>query len=357
MATGFDSNSAGAPEEATVFPRDGRRRSAIALMMLGPDIAAEILRELSDEEMEGLLRTAADIKAVSPEEVVDVLDEFGRVVGGEGMLVMRPAAFVRSLAEETFGSDRVKHLLGEVPPPPRPEPELEPVFTAEEASCPLPSAVQAPPEALATILKKEHPQTIAVALAVLPTSKASAVIQRLPEAIRAEVVRRIATTGNIAPDLLKELDETLKRELEMLNKASLIVDGQGLVVSLLKAMPSDVEEGIFKGLKADDPELSDTIKKKMFVFEDLLGIDSRSLQNILKEVDGKSLTIALKGGSTALREHILSVMSSRAATMILEDLESMGAVAVATLTQAQDDIVNIALRLAAEGKIIIRGGP
>ena len=329
--------------------RPGARRSAIALMMLGPEIASEILRALSDEEMEVLLRIAADIKTVDEAEVCEILSEFNQVVGGQALLLPRADEFVRSLAEETFGAQRVRSIMGLDKPAERP-PELPP----EEAGCPLTAAIHATADALATILKKEHPQTVAVALAVMPTAKASQVLHKLPASMRAEVVRRVAQTGSISPQLLREIDETLHRELESSSRGSLSVDGQTTVVHLLKSVPRDVEDEIFQGLSNDDPTLTEAIRRKMFVFEDLLGVDSRSLQSVLKEIDGRTLTLSLKTASMAMREHVLASMSSRAATMILEDLEAMGPVAVNQIQKSQDEIVQVALRLAAEGKLSLR---
>lgn len=342
-ALGQAGMKAGALPEST-----GARRSAITLMMLGPEIASDILRSLSDQEMEILLRTAAGIKTVEEAEVVSILEEFNRVVGGQALLLPRTDNFVRSLAEETFGTQRVRSLLGLD----KPEVVLPPV--TQEPSCPLSAAMIATADALATVLKKEHPQTVAVALAVMPSAKASQVLHKLPQSMRAEVVRRVAQTGSISPALLREIDETLHRELESSSRGSLSVDGETTVISMLKAVPRDIEEEIFVDLTNDDPTLSDALRRKMFVFEDLLGIDSRQLQSILKEVDGRTLTVSLKTATMAMREHVLASMSSRAATMILEDLEAMGAVPVAQVQQAQDEIVQVALRLASEGKLVIR---
>ncbi|MBT9559806.1 MAG: hypothetical protein IV100_27500 [Myxococcales bacterium] len=339
--------------EVSAAAKAGARRSAIALMMLGPDIASEILRELTDEEMEVLLKTAAEVRTVEESEVIEILEEYSSVVEGQALLLTRADSFVTRLAEDTFGRARVRNLLGldrpaDPPPPPPALPEPEP-------GTPLRAAVHATPEALANVLKKEHPQTVAVALAVMPQAKASAVLNKLPAEMRPDLIRRIAQTGAIPPALLHEIDEILLRELESgASRDALTVDGTSVVVGLLKGMSQSVEEEIFKGLTDEDPVLSDAIRRRMFTFEDLIGIDGRALQQVLKEIDGKTLTLSLKTASMAMREHVLASMSSRAATMILEDLEAMGPVAVNVLQTAQDEVVQVALRLASEGKLVIR---
>ncbi len=339
--------------EVSPAAKAGARRSAIALMMLGPDIAGEILRELTDEEMEVLLKTAAEVRQVEESEAIEILEEYCNVVEGQALLLTRADSFVTRLAEDTFGRARVRNLLGldrpmELPgaPPARSEPE---------SGSPLRAAIHATPDALANVLKKEHPQTVAVALAVMPQTKARAVLNKLPAEMRPDLIRRIAQTGAIPPALLHEIDEILLRELESgASRDALTVDGTTVVVGLLKGMSQSAEDDIFKGLTEEDPVLSDAIRRRMFTFDDLIGIDSRALQQVLKEIDGKTLTLSLKTASVAMREHLLSSMSSRAATMILEDLEAMGPVAVNVLQTAQDDVVQVALRLASEGKLVIR---
>ncbi|MFT5430578.1 MAG: flagellar motor switch protein FliG [Myxococcota bacterium] len=337
-----------APESALPIPLNvdnipGVRRAAVALMMLGPQLAGEILRVLSDVEVTLLLKTADDLKNIDEEEAVVILEEYLKYFDGKSLLVPRANEFVRTVAEDAIGEERVRMLLG-LDPPREPEPDLTSLVDGIEASS----------EAIANVLKKEHHQTVAVALSVIPADKASEILGKLPAEMRPEVVRRIAMMQSVSPELLSEIGETLRRELTSSVGSSLEVDGQTVAVGLLKSLSSEDEEAIFEGLNKDDAALAEEIRKKMFVFEDLLEIDARALQMMLKEIDGRTLTLSLKTASTQMREHLLSSMSSRAATMILEDLEAMGPVAVNQIEQAQDEIVQIALRLAAEGKITLR---
>ena len=315
----------------------GARKAAIALMMLGEDLAGELLRGLSEVEVERLLRTAATLRTIPEEDATDILEEYNRFFGGQSLLVPRADEFVRSVAEGAIGADRVRAMLGSDAP--------------EDDDAGL---VDAGAEAIAKVLEKEHPQTVAVALAVMTTEKAGDVLGRLPVDQRAEVVRRIAKVRSVTPALLREISDTLRRELETSVGSAMELDGQTTVVNLLKTLEPADEEAIFEGLAETDPKLGEEIRKKMFVFEDLSALDGRALQMMLKEIDGRTLTLSLKTASTALREQILSSMSSRAATMILEDLEALGPVSVSQVESGQDEIVQVALRLASEGKISLR---
>ena len=317
----------------------GRRKAAIALIMLGNDMAGEILRELSDTEVESLLKTAADLKNIGTEEATLILEEFVGYFEGS-MLVPRADEFVKNVAEEAFGAERVRTMMG--------------VEEPEDKDGALGDVMDAGAESLANVLKKEHPQTVAVALAVMPNAKAAEVLSFLPADTQSEVVRRVAQIKSVTPALMREIGETLRRELDSSVGAAMPVDGQHLVVNLLKSLSAEQEESIFAGLTEADPNLSEAIRKKMFVFEDLCALDPRALQMMLKEIDGRTLTLSLKTASTALREHILSSMSSRAATMILEDLEALGPVSVSQVEGSQDEIIQVALRLASEGKITLR---
>ncbi|HIA04981.1 MAG TPA: flagellar motor switch protein FliG [Myxococcales bacterium] len=323
-------------EELTV---SGDRKAAIILVMLGEEVARDILREMSDEEVESLLTAASELRNVDGDEAETVLDEYLGFLEGRALLVPQVSSFVRAVAQDTLSSERAANLLGL-----EDEDDGEQALVDESAS----------PEAVAQVLRKEHPQTIAIALAAMPTDKASGVISKLPKDAQAGIIKRIAELKSVTPALLREIGETLRRELEASAAGSQSVNGQDLVVSLLKQLSPEQEEHIFNSLSEDDPELSEEIRKKMFVFEDFVTLDGRAIQLMLKEIDSRTLTMALKTSSSPLREHLLSCMSSRAATMILEDLEALGPVAVSQVESAQEEIVQVALRLASEGKLSLR---
>jgi flagellar motor switch protein FliG len=316
----------------------GPRKAAIALMMLGNDIAGKVLGELDDDEIEKILTTASKLKNVGSKEAEQVLAEFNELIIGRALLLPRADEFVRSVAEDTLGDKRVRAMLG--------------ITAQTDTEDALQEAISAGAGSIATVLKKEQPQIAAIALAVMDPLKAAEVLTLLPEESQAEVVRRIAEIRTVTPELLRVVGETLKDQVK--TSHGLTIDGEHLVVNMLKQLSPEDEDIIFEHLSEDHPELAEDIRKKMFIFEDLMAIAGRAVQILLKEVDGRTLTTSLKTASDELRDHILSNMSSRAATMILEDLEALGPVSVNQVEQAQDEVVQAALRLAAEGKITLR---
>ena len=294
------------PVEKPKIAIPGPRKAAIALMMLGNDIAGQILTELDEEEIEKLLTTASKLKNVSSEEAEQVLSEFNELIIGKALLMPRADEFVRNIAEDTLGDSRVRAMLG--------------ITAQTDTEDALQEAISAGAGSIAAVLKKEQPQIAAIALAVMDPLKAAEVLTLLPEENQAEVVRRIAEVRSVTPELLRVVGETLKQQVK--TSPGLTIDGEHLVVNMLKQLSPEDEDLIFEHLGEDHPELAEDIRKKMFVFEDLMGIAGRAIQILLKEVDGRTLTTSLKTASDELRDHILSNMSSRAATMILEDLEA-----------------------------------
>lgn len=321
--------------------RMGARKAAILLTMLGENMAQQLLSKFSNEESEQLLKTAATMEPATEEEAKEVLREFNSLARGRRLFVPAAKAFVRNVGVETLGSEQTEKILGIEP---EKAPDETPMAAAEKASA----------EAIAMVLRKEHPQTSALALSALPSSKAAAIVAQLPEDQQPDVVKRMAELRVMPTELIAEIGNTLRMELKANAGKTQLIDGEDLVVNLLKKLSPEKEEMIFAALSEDNPELSESIRKKMFVFEDFITIDGRGIQLMLKEVDSRTLTLALKAASSPLREHLLGCMSSRAATMILEDLEALGPTSGGQVQAAQDDIVQIALRLAAEGKLNLR---
>ena len=282
----------------------GARKAAIAMMMLGPELASEILRVLGQNEVKILLETASKISNVPEREAVEVLEAYTGYVEGRTLLVPRTDDFVQNIASETLGDDQVRRILGLDPTPVEENQQAGP---KEDVLSDIES-VDASAEVLSAVLQKEHPQTVAVALAVMSPEKSGEVLTRLPDELQSEVVRRIAVMQSVSPDLLREVSDTLRSELDASLGSTIQLDGQSVAVNVLKTLSSDAEETVFEGLTEMDQELSEAIRKQMFVFEDLLEVDSRALQMMLKEIDGRTLTLGLKTASTALRDHLLSSM-------------------------------------------------
>jgi flagellar motor switch protein FliG len=318
----------------------GTRKAAILLTMLGEEAAKELLKGLEDNEVEDLLKAANELRGVSPEEAETILAEFLQFLDGSKLLIPPTGPLVRHLGEDALGNAAINKILGT---------EEEPDDRTKIADVEGANA-----ESIAQVLRKEHPQTVAIALTAMDTNKAAEVVSHLPEDQQAGIIKRMAELTSISDEVVRDIGTTLRHELEASSAGAETVDGQSVVVSLLKTLTPEQEEHIFAGLSEEDPELAEEIRKRMFVFEDFVTLDGRAIQLMLKEIDSRTLTMALKTASAPLREHLLSCMSSRAATMILEDMEALGPLSVSQVEGAQEEIVQVALRLASEGKLSLR---
>lgn len=323
----------------------GVRKAAIAILALGADLAREIFAILEDREIQRIIRCAESLRGVSAQEVHDVLAELvanfeDHVVGVAGHERM-----LHEAAAQAIGRERLSRMMGE-------DGEREAIRKQ------LTEAASRDPQAFAQVVSKEHPQTVAVVFALLDPVVGSQVLPLMPERTRADIVRRVATLKNVPTARLMEVADAIGRELKAPEAEAepMRLDGTEQVVALLKAVDSATETDIFDSLSQTHSALAQEIKRRMFVFEDLLQLQAREIQLILRQVDGQTLTLALKTASSALQEHIFANMSSRAAEMILDDLQAMGPVTVAQVEKAQDEVVQAVITLAGEGKINMRPG-
>ncbi len=319
----------------------GARRAAIAAVALGPEAARSVFSVLEPEEVRTILEAAHELEAVRAQEVAETLEawlaEFDdRVVGVGQQRVLREAAAA------AIGPERLAQMLGE---------EVEP----DAAKRLLRAVAERDPERFARLLSREHPQVAAAVLALLPPAESGAVLGHLDVGLRADLIRRIAGLRAVPSDLVAEIAELIGRELSGPDAlTALPIPGEERAVALVKAAPADAQGEILEMLGEQDEELAESIRKKLFVFEDILRLHSRHVQLLLREVDTRTLTLALKSASEELSEHILSNMSSRAAEMLLDDMEALGPVTVSQVMEAQQEIVDTVLRLADEGRIDIR---
>jgi flagellar motor switch protein FliG len=229
---------------------------------------------------------------------------------------------------------------------------------AKEIEAPKPLRVlnRIDPETLASLLSKEHAQSLAALLAHVDVEKAASVLKYLPAEVQQEVVKRMAGLESIPHTTIEEAERALREELALVSEAKVAtVDGLKRAADLVSRLDSDVSERLLDSIDRDHEELALAIKRSMFTFEDLLKVDNRDLQSVLKEVSTEQLRVALKTASPEMRDHVLKAMSRRAAEMLLDDLESMGPVKLSAVTEAQGAIVEVALKLQSEGKIAIAG--
>lgn len=334
---------AGTSEEPLEDP--GVRKAAIAILALGSELAREIFSILDDREIQRIIRCAERLRGVSAQEVHAVLEELCAGFEEQVVGVAGHERMLHEAAAQAVGRERLSRMLGE-------DGERDAIKKQ------LTQAAERDATGFAQVMAKEHPQTVAVVFALLDPEVASSVIGSLPERLRMEVIRRLATLKKVPTSRLMEVADAVGRELRpaTLEQEPMQIDGTDHVVALLKSVDSATENAIFESLSQTHASLAQEIKRRMFVFEDLILLQSREVQLVLRQVDSQTLTLALKTASSALQEHIFSNMSSRAAEMILDDLQAMGPVTVAQVERAQDEIVQTIIQLASEGKINMRPG-
>ena len=322
---------------------NGLERAAILLNALGNTVTAQIFQKMKDNDVKRLVNAMGQVTKVPIPVVKGVLEEFYSEISEEDTLIFGHAAG-RQFILETLGEERAKTVLGQL--------------SVLEGSRTLEALELVDPRTLSNFLVNEHPQTIAFVLAHLDASKKCDVLKRLPEALQTEVVLRIANLDYISPNLIAQVDEVLKQELATLGS----IDTQQLggvqpIAEMLNVMDKNSEQNIMARVEEKDPQLAEEIRKLMFVFEDIIYIDDRGMQLLLKEVANDKLVLALKTAPDEIKDKIFRNISKRAADLLREDLDAMGPVRLSDVEAAQQEIVNVAKRLEAEGKIIIsRGG-
>lgn len=321
----------------------GIEKSAILLNVLGNRVTAEIFKRLRDNDVKRVVTAMGQINKVPIGIVKQVLDDFYVEISEEEQLIFGHATG-KDFILETLGEERAKTVLGQL--------------AVVDGSRSLEALELVDPRTLANFLMNEHPQTTAVVLAHLTPDRKCEVLKKLPEPVQTEVVLRIANLDFISPSLLAQVDEILKQELATLGS----IDTQQLggvspIAEMLNIMDKNTEQSIMARVEERDPQLAEEIRRLMFVFEDIVFIDDRGMQTLLKEVPNDKLTVALKTAPEEIKEKIFKNISKRAADLLREDLASMPPVRLSDVETAQQEIVNIAKRLEGEGKLIIsRGG-
>ena len=321
----------------------GLNDAAILLVSLGEEEAAEVFKHLSPKEVQKLGETIARMRGVTREKVDFVIDRFTNDAAAQSLLVDDASDYVRSVLRRALGDDKAALLIDRI-------------MQGGDISG-IESLKWMDPLSVAELLRGEHPQIVAAILVHLEFEQAAAVLMQLPERFRSEVMLRIATLEGIQPTALKDLNEVLYRVLaggDKIRKTSL--GGVKTAAEIINLMGTAIETGVIESIREHDPDLAQKIMDKMFTFEDLLKLDDKSVQMVLKEVASETLVLALKGASQELREKVLANMSTRAADSLREDLESRGPVRLSEVEAQQKEILKIVRRLTDEGQIVMGGG-
>lgn len=322
-------------------PGPGAKRTAALLLGLGQELAAEIFKQMTELEVRQIALGARELKRSSKEAIPDALQRFCDSMQDAGVDALGGDSMLRKLASEILGPDAVKRTFDATPPSHQPE-ELLGVVASADA------------ESLGMVLSREQPQTIALVLSSLTAERAAAVMDRLPLAIRPQVVKRMAVVEAVAPEVLREVRMALTAELGALVAEGMRkVDGRIAALEILRRSPAAQQTEILSAIEKDEPNLAQDLRSKLFTFEDLVRLGDRDLQNLMKDLDMKQVTVALKGGSPEVKEKFLKNMSSRAAELLEDDLSAMGPVKLSEVEAAQSEIAKVAIEAAEKGRITI----
>ena len=322
----------------------GVQKAAVLLIALGPEKSADIFKHLKEDEIEELTLEIANTRSVSPQLKEKVLNEFYQVCLAQQYIAEGGIAYAKELLDKALGGDRAQEVISKL--------------TASLQVRPFEFVRKTDPSQVLNFIQDEHPQTIALILSYLPSAQAAAIIGALAPDKQADVAKRIAQMDRTSPDVLKEVERVLERKLSALvNQDYTIAGGVDAIVEILNTVDRGTEKHIMENLEIEEPELADEIRKKMFVFEDILTLDDRSIQRVLREVDNNELAVALKSSTEEVQTAIFNNLSKRLVTMIREDMDFMGPVRMKDVEEAQQKIVNVIRKLEDSGEIVIsRGG-
>ena len=320
-----------------------REKIAVLMVALGNDIAAEVYKKLDDPAIELITLEVANLRKVTPELKLEVLKEAQEVLMAREFMARGGVDYARDILEKALGPERAQNLLARI--------------TASLQVRPFDFMRHTDPQQVLGFIQGEHPQTIALILSYLEAPQAAMILSGLPAIMQAEVAKRIARMDRITPEVLREVERVLERKLStVMGQDFTMAGGIDAVVAIVNSADRTTERNIMEHLEENDPELAEEIKKRLFVFEDIIRLDDRSLQRVLREVDMKELGLALKGATEELRTKFFKNMSKRAAEMLKEDMDYMGPVRVKDVEESQQKVVNIVRGLEEQGEIVIASG-
>ena len=323
---------------------NGIQKAAILLIALGPEKSASIFKHLKEDEIEELTLEIANTRSVSPQTKESVLNEFYQVCLAQQYIAEGGIGYAKELLDKALGSDKAQEVITKL--------------TASLQVSPFEFVRKTDPSQVLNFIQDEHPQTIAMILSYLSPAQSAMILGALTPEKQADVAKRIAKMDRTSPDVIKEVERVLERKLSsLINQDYTIVGGVDAIVGILNTVDRGTEKHIMESLEIEEPELADEIRKKMFVFEDILLLDDRAIQRVLRDVDNNDLAVALKGANEEVQNVIFKNLSKRLAAMIREDMEFMGPVRMKDVEEAQQKIVGIIRKLEDSAEIVIsRGG-
>ena len=330
-------------DEGSVFDRlTGTQKSAILMMLIGEDEASEILRNLSPREVQHLGTAMYSVQGLDQETVNLVLDEFLAIIKAQTSLGMGAGNYIRNVMVKALGEDKSQSVLSRIAP--------------SASSRPIEILDWMDARSISELISDEHPQIIALIISYLDAGLGADVLGLLPENNQSEVIRRIATLQTVGPDALRELEQVMQRKFKAnTSLRASQVGGVDAAARIMNFTNQNMESRIMKDIAKGDKSLMIAIQESMFVFDNLIMSDDKSLQTLLRSVDTELLILALKGADEPLREKLFSCMSKRAAANIMDEMEALGPVRLTEVQAAQKEIINVARRLSDEGSIVLAG--
>lgn len=320
----------------------GIKKAAILLLTMDENLSKEVIKELDEDEIEAVGQEIAKLRLVPQEVVSKVHEEFARKIDGRKKNVIGGETMFKNLIEKSLGSEKAELFIGNM---------------ESRRGMPGDFLRTADARILANVLRGEHPQTIALVLSILSIRKACDLVTYLPEKIHRDVVSRMAYLEKVDKKIIQDVENVLKEQLETTGAVEgRQIGGVEMVASILNQMDRKLEAELLGKIEEEDASLAERIRQLMFTFEDLMKIDDRGMQTLLKEITSEDVGLALKGAADHIKEKIFKNMSERAATMLKEDLEAMGPARVSDVERAQVKIAMVAKKLESEGKIILTKG-
>ena len=322
----------------------GKEKAAILLIALGQDISKEVFKHLESEEIEELYLQIAKTTKVSSEMKDRVFEEFNELMLAQQYLAQGGITYARELLQSALGESKAVEIITKL--------------TSSLQVRPFDFIQKTESEQILNFIQGEHPQIIALIVSYLPANKAGEIFRNLPEEKQIDIARRIASMERTSPEMIREVERVLERKLStVVGQDYTSAGGLDTLIEILANVDRKTEKTIIESLSETDPELAEEIRKRMFVFEDVILLDDRAIQQVLKSVESKDLSLALKGSSEDVSEKVFKNMSKRAADMLREDMEFAGPVRVKDVQEAQQRIVNVIRKLEETGEIVIaRGG-
>jgi flagellar motor switch protein FliG len=322
----------------------GKQKAAILLISLGPDVSASVYKHLSEEEIEKLTLEISGVKKVETEAKEDILEEFHQIAIAQDYISQGGIGYAKTVLEKALGSEQASAIINRL--------------TSSLQVKPFDFARRADAAQILNFIQSEHPQTIALILSYLDPQQAGQILSELPQEVQADIARRIAVMDGTSPEVISEVEAILERKLSAtVTQDYTQTGGVEAVVEVLNGVDRSTEKTILDALEIQDPELAEEIKKRMFVFEDIVTLDGRSIQRVIRDCDNEDLLLSLKVSSDEVKEVVFRNMSNRMVETLKEEMEFMGPVRLRDVEDAQSRIVAVIRRLEDSGEIIIaRGG-